>query len=113
MTTTVITNPTTVTINDASISAQQVTSFKVLGGLTTGGPYTTLTGTLDNSLLTDSATGATGPFKDIVWTAAPTPFTVYYCVVEAVDAQGVSSNSPEAAFQLAAAPTAPTSLVFS
>jgi hypothetical protein len=113
MTTTVITNPTVVTVGDASISAQSVTSFRVLAGTVTGGPYTSLVGTVPNSSLTDSATGATGPFADITWTPAPTPFVTYFCVVESVNAQGDSVNSPEAAFLLDTAPSAPVSLVFS
>lgn len=109
--TSVVINPKTITIGDASISAQSVTSFNVLVGTVSGGPYTTLSGTLPNASLTDSATGASGPFADIAWGATPPAnFTTYYLVVQAVNAQGASGDSPEVGFLLATAPSAPTSL---
>lgn len=111
--TTIVTNPKTITIGDASISAQLVTSFNVLVGTVSGGPYTALTGSLPNSSLTDSPTGASGPFADITWSTAPANFTDYYLVVQAVNAQGASGNSPEVGFSLVTAPSAPTSLVLS
>lgn len=111
--TSVVVNPKTVTIGDASISAQSVTSFNVLAGTVSGGPYTTLTGTLPNSALTDSASGASGAFSAIAWVTQPTNFTTYFLVVQAVNAQGASGNSPEAGFLLETAPTAPTSLALS
>lgn len=106
---TAVVNPQTVTIGDPSISAQNVTSFKVLVGTATGGPYTTSVGTLPNSALTDSATGATGPFSAITFSPALQSFTTYFAVCEAVNAQGASGNSPEVEFLLETAPTAPTS----
>jgi hypothetical protein len=108
MTEAVVINPKTVTIGDASIAAQDVTSFLILVGTVTGGPYTFSTGTLPNSSLTDSATGATGPFSAITWSTALADSTVYYAVCEAVNAAGDSTNSPEAAFQLLVAPSPPT-----
>lgn len=114
MATTVTSNPNTVVIGDALIAAQNVTSFKVLAGTVSGGPYTALVGTLPVSSVTVSATGAAAPFADIAWSPAPTPFTDYYCVVEAVNSQGASTaDTVEAGFSVATAPTAPTSLAFS
>ena len=37
---TAVVNPTTFTITDPSITAQNVTGFQILLGKTTGGPYT-------------------------------------------------------------------------
>jgi hypothetical protein len=108
-----VTNPQTVTVGDASITAQAVTSFTFQAGTATGGPYTVLKATVPVSSLTVSATGATGPFTTIAWSPAPTPFVNYYFVCQAVNAQGVSGNSPEAAFQTQTAPVAPTSLTLS
>jgi hypothetical protein len=110
---TVVTNPTTVTIADANIVAQNVTSFLVKVGVTPGGPYTTSVGTLPNSSLVDSATGATGPFSDITWAPPLAAFTTYYAVCEAVNVSGDSTNSPEVAFTLTSAPSAPTGFTVS
>lgn len=113
MTTLVIQNPKVVTIGDTLIAAQGVTQFNFLAGTVSGGPYTTLTGVLLVSSVTVSASGATAPFADITWTPEPSPFVNYYCVCEAVDAQGASTPDPvEAGFSVITAPSAPTSLAF-
>jgi hypothetical protein len=101
-------NPKIVTIGDANIAAQSVTSFNVLVGTSTGGPYTTSTGTLPNSSLTDSGTGATGPFSAISFSPALSNFVNYYAVCQAVNSQGASTDSPEVEFQIQSLPTAPT-----
>jgi hypothetical protein len=102
-------NPTTLTVGDSSLVAQNVTSLKVLVGTTTGGPYTTSTGTVPNSALTDSAAGATGPFSAVTFSPALANFVTYFAVCEVVNAQGNSGNSPEASFILQTAPSTPTS----
>jgi hypothetical protein len=113
MTTAVVTNPTTITIGDPNIAAQGVTSFKILVGTVSGGPYTTSVGTVPNASLTDSATGATGPLAAATFVPPLVPFTTYYAVCEAVDAQGASTNSPEAAWTFTTVPGAPTSFTVS
>jgi hypothetical protein len=106
---TLVFDPTTITIGDANIAAQSVTSFKILVGTTTGGPYTTSTGTLPNSALTDSATGATGPFSAVTFSPALSPNVTYFMVCEAVNASGASGNSPEVEVEVLSAPSTPTS----
>lgn len=107
-----VTNPVTVEITDASVVAQGVTDFKILVGTTTGGPYTTSSATVNVSAMTLGANGMYScPFSALAFSPALNPFTAYFSVVEAQNAQGVSGNSPEASFQTATAPSAPTGFV--
>lgn len=107
-------NPNTVSITDPNITLENVTSFKVLVGTISGGPYTFSSAAVPVSSLTAGANGLeSGPFSSLVFSPPLKSFTTYFAVAEAVNAIGVSGNSPEASFLLETAPSAPTLLAFS
>lgn len=108
---TVQTNPTGFQITDAAAAAQDVTSFNVLVGTVSGGPYTTATASVELSALTLANGVYTGTWNQLTFSPGLSPFVNYFVVVEAVSALGVSGPSPEAEFQLQTAPSAPTAFV--
>lgn len=101
-------NPKTFTITDANVAAQEVTSFTVLVGTTTGGPYTTSTASAPLATLTVSGSTYAAAYTSLTFSPALSEGVTYFAVVEAVNAAGVSGNSPEVSFSLLAAPSAPT-----
>lgn len=103
-----VNNPSTVTITDTSAASQSVTSYKVLVGTATGGPYTTSSASVSLASMTDNAGVYTTPFASLAFSPALANFTNYFAVVEAVNAQGASGNSPEVSFSLVSVPSAPT-----
>lgn len=106
-------NPTTITVTDASASAQQVTSFKILVGTVSGGPYSASAATIPTSSFSASGSNLVCPFSAATFSPALNPDTTYFAVCEAVNAAGSSGNSPEASFFLEPAPSSPTALAFS
>lgn len=89
-----ITNPTTFTITDAKITADNVTGFQILFGKTTGGPYT-LTAPVPTADINASAGTATGTIASLNENLAPGN---WFAVAQAINAAGNSTNSPEASF---------------
>lgn len=92
----VLHNPTTFTIVDPTLSADNVTAFKLLFGQAAGGPYP-LSSTDDalTSLTTNTDGSVTGKFVDLNTKLAP---GTWFAVAEAKNAAGYSGNSPEARF---------------
>ena len=110
----IVVNPVKISITDPNVTLENVTSFTILVGTVSGGPYTTSSASVPLSSLTPGANGLeTEPFSALTFSPALKPFTTYFCVAEAVNAQGVSGNSPEVSFSLASVPSAPTALSFS
>ena len=105
---TVVVNPKGFQITDAAAAAQGVTSFNVLVGTATGGPYTASSASVALSALTLASGVYSGTWSELTYSPALAPFTIYFAVAEAVNAEGVSGNSPEATFQIETAPSAPT-----
>lgn len=101
-------NPKGFSITDAAAAAQNVTSFNVMVGTATGGPYTAATASVALSALTLANGVYTGTWSELTFAPALSSFTNYFAVVEAVNAQGVSGPSPEVEFQVETVPTAPT-----
>jgi hypothetical protein len=99
-----VVNPTQFTITDASITAQGVTGFQIKFGQVSGGPYT-LTAQVPASDINASAGTVTGTIASLNTTLAAGN---WFAVSEAINAAGVSTNSPEAAFTIEAVPGAPT-----
>ena len=100
-------NPTTFTITDPLIAAENVTGFNVSLGQTPGGPYTLKAPVPAADLVGDAAAGSvTGKIADLNEQLAPGQ---WYAVASAVNANGESSNSPEVAFTIVPPPpTAPS-----
>ena len=106
-------NPKTFAIGDPNVVAEGDTAFVLKVGTVSGGPYTASSATVPIGSLTASNGTYTGNWLNLSFSPALNPFTTYFMVAEAQNAQGVSGNSPEASFSLATAPAAPTSLVLS
>ena len=106
-------NPKTVVVTDNLVTTEGDTAFVLKVGTVSGGPYTASSATVQISGLAVSNGAYTANWSAITWAPALNPFTTYFMVAEAQNAQGVSGNSPEASFSLATAPAAPTSLVLS
>jgi hypothetical protein len=106
-------NPSTISINDPVAATQGVTSFKLLVGTASGGPYTTSSAVIPVSAFTLNNGVYSCAFSAASFSPALSPFTVYFAVSEATSASGTSGGSPEASFQLETAPSAPTLLAFS
>ena len=106
-------NPKTFAIGDPNVVAEGDTAFVLKVGTVSGGPYTASSATAQISSLTNGSGVYTGNWGQLTFSPALSPFTTYFMVAEAQNAQGVSGNSPEASFSLATAPAAPTSLVLS
>ena len=107
MSSTPVLNPSTITIVDANAAAQSVTAFKMLVGVTTGGPYSTSAASIPLSSFTNSSGSYSCPWATATFSPALTAGN-YFAVTEAVNAVGSSTNSPEAAFTLESAPSPPT-----
>jgi hypothetical protein len=103
-------NPNTITITDAKVITDAITSFVVKAATVSGGPYTASQVSLPLSSLTVNAGVATGPLPPAALWTPPLSNGTYFIVAEAVNAAGVSGNSPEATFQELALPSAPTAL---
>jgi uncharacterized membrane protein len=110
---TVVVNPKSFSVGDANVAAEGVTSFKMLVGTATGGPYTVSSASVPVSSLTLNGSVYTGNWSLLNFSPALSPFVTYFAVAEAVNAEGASGNSPEASFSLETAPSAPTSLALS
>jgi len=106
-------NPKTFAIGDPNVVAEGDTAFVLKVGTVSGGPYTASSATVLISSLTNGSGTYTGSWSSLSFSPALNPFTTYFMVAEAQNAQGVSGNSPEASFSLATAPAAPTALVIS
>lgn len=104
-----VTNPTTFTITDSKITADNVTGFQILFGRTTGGPYT-LTAQVPSADINATAGTATGTISSLNETLAPGN---WFAVAQSINAAGDSPNSPEAAFTIVPPlPGAPTGFTF-
>jgi len=103
-------NPKTFAIGDPNVVAEGDTAFLMKVGTATGGPYTVSSAAVQISSLTLNGTVYTGQWASLAFSPALSPFTTYFVVAEAQNAQGVSGGSPEASFSIATAPAAPTSL---
>jgi hypothetical protein len=99
-------NPTTFTITDALVTAESVTGFNVSLGQTSGGPYTLKAPVPAADLANDASGSVVGKIADLNEQLAPGQ---WYAVASAVNANGESANSPEAAFTIVPPPpTAPS-----
>lgn len=101
-----VTNPKTFTITDANVAQDQVTSFLILLGQQSGGPYT-LSAAADLAALSVNGDQITGTFDQLHQQLAPGQ---WFGVVQAVNNSGkTSDNSPEVAFVIEAPkPSAPS-----
>lgn len=98
-------NPITFTITDPTITADNVTGFKVLFGQTTGGPYP-LSANVPTADINAAAGTVSGTIASLNTQLAPGN---WFAVAEAVNLGGSSPNSPEAAFEIIPPlPKAPT-----
>lgn len=104
-------NPNFMNVGDASAVADGVTEFDVMVGTQTGGPYTASTATAPIGQMTDNAGIWTIAFNKLTFNPA-LPNGTFFAVAVAKSPGGTSGNSPEASFQVAGTPTAPTSLSF-
>jgi hypothetical protein len=105
---TVPVNPQTFTITDPSITADNVTGFRVLFSQTSGGPYT-IPVTVPPADIDAAAGTVTGKVSDLNAQLSPGP---WFAVAEAVNAAGDSPNSPEAELIVLPLPKAPTAFIF-
>jgi len=105
-------NPNTIQIGDPSAASQGVTSFKLMVGTVSGGPYTFSSAVIPVSAFTLTNGVYSCAFSAASFAPALSPFTTYFAVSEATNATGTSGGSPEASFQIEAAPSAPVSLAF-
>lgn len=104
-------NPKTITVTDASVAAQSVSSFVLSVGTATGGPYTAATATVPVASFTAEANGAYSiAMANVAFTPPLSSFTTYFMVAEADNSAGASGGSPEVSFQIVSVPTAPTAL---
>jgi hypothetical protein len=99
-------NPTTFTITDSLVTAENVTGFNVALGQTSGGPYTLKAPVPAADLTNDASGSVTGKIADL---NEQLQAGQWYAVATAVNANGESLASPEAAFQIVPpVPTAPS-----
>jgi hypothetical protein len=110
---TVVVNPKTVVVTDNLVATEGDTAFVLNVGTVSGGPYTASSATVPIAGLPVAGGAYSAAWSAITWAPALKPFTTYFMVAEAQNAQGVSGNSPEASFSLATAPAPPTALVLS
>jgi hypothetical protein len=109
---TAVVNPTIFTITDPNITAQAVTSFRVLFGQTSGGPYPLVSADDAVTNLTRNADGSlSGTLASLNEQLAPGN---WFAVAEAKNVSGYSTNSPEAAITIIPpVPSAPTGFTVS
>jgi hypothetical protein len=110
---TVVVNPKTVVVTDNNVAIEGDTAFVLKLGTVSGGPYTASSATVPIAGLPVAGGAYSVSWGSITWAPALNPFTTYFMVAEAQNAQGVSGNSPEASFSLAAAPLPPIGLAIS
>ena len=101
-------NPKSLSITDTAAAAETVTSFNVLVGTASGGPYTTSSASVALSALTDVSGVYSGAWSLLSFSPALSHNVTYFAVCQADNAGGASGNSPEVSFSLVAAPSAPT-----
>lgn len=106
-----VTNPTTFTITDPTGVTENVTSFDVDFGRASGQYTLTASVPLANVTVDATAGTYTGKIADLHEQLGA---GAWFAAARAVNANGVSTESPEATFTIVPPPpTAPTSLTFS
>lgn len=100
-----VTNPTTFTITDSTVGSAGVTSFKVDFGRTSGQYTLTADVPLQNVTVDTAANTYTGKIADLHEQLGSGQ---WFCGARAVNANGISTESPEATFTIVPpAPPAP------
>lgn len=104
-----VTNPTTFSITDPTLAADNVTAFQISFGRTSGGPYTLIAPvpTADINATAGSCTGTVASLNEAL---APGN---WFAVAQAINAGGTGPVSPEAAITIVPPlPKAPTAFIF-